>query len=313
MALLFAFDVGQEGLHIRNQQRDSGFPMKRVWSYRAAVLAALLFPVSVAAEVATPSSREEAQAHGHHFYSERLFGGTDLISYVVCNKTDEESDFFWTGAAFGVSELEPLPPHHCVEKKDYLRRTKTVSPDFVSEPSKTYVIDKSGEVPTVFWCELWGLDRCADGLIGSVISWSSQLREFAEGADDKPFQPLVSVDVNIEGGKYLIDIRRSEDTGQLLVIAKRPSLDGVVLKPGPGTEAKFGSLGDFFSGTEQSIGIGLTSDMPTVAVFSPATRDQAIRLTFENQTGTGIALSVVVADGVGLVYRIDTVPLQAWK
>lgn len=275
--------------------------------YQSTLLASVLVSSAAVAEQGQPSPRQEDQAHGHHFYSERLHNGADLIDYVVCNKTDDESDFFWTGAAFGVSQFDPLPAHHCLEKKDYLRRTNSSPVDFDSGPSKVYVLDRSAQVPTVYWCEFKGFDRCDEGVLGSIVSWSSSLREFAEGASDRPFRPIISVDAVLEGGRYQIEIRRADNNGQLLIIAKSPSMDGIALEPARGVEAKSAMLGDFFFGTDNAIGADLTADMPVVAALSSAASDQGVRLYFENRTPSAIALAIVVASDDGLLYRMGVV------
>lgn len=279
----------------------------------SALLASALVSSTVAADERKPSPRQEDQAHGHHFYSERLQNGAALIDYVVCNKTDRESDFFWTGASFGVSQFNPLPAHHCLEKKDYLRRTKGLTVDFDSSPTKVYVRDKSATVPTVYWCGFRGIDRCNEGLLGSIASWSSSLREFAQGASDEPFQPIISVDVALEGGQYHIDVRRSGNTGQLIVVAKSPLTDGIALESAAGTEAKAGSLGDFFFDAERIIGTDLRDDMHAVAFGPSTTKDLDFRLIFENQSDSAIALAILVSGSDGPTYRIDTVPLTPYE
>lgn len=275
----------------------------------SALLALVLASSDALAEDMQQSSRQEDDAHGHHFYSERLNNGADLIDYVVCNKTDVESDFFWTGAAFGISQLSPLPAHHCLEKKDYLNRTKASSVDYRSGPATVYVRDKSAEVLTVYWCEFKGLDRCDDGLLGSIVSWSSTLREFAEGASDKAFQPSISVDATLEEGAYRIEIRRSEDTGQLLVIAKSPPIEGVAfLKPNEGIDVKLGSAGDFL-GPDQAIAADLSPDMPAALIFSPAASDAGVSIYFLNRSEQPVPLAIFVSTFDGVLSRIDTIPL----
>lgn len=254
---------------------------------------------------------QEADVHNHHFYSERRRERTDLIEYVVCNTTDSESDFFWTVAAFGVSEFDPLPAHHCLQKKDYLSRTESLPEDAHSGSAKVYVSDQSAEVPTVYWCEFNGLDRCADNLSGTVALWLSTLREFAEGSSEPANRPIIEVSAALEGGRYQIDIRRSEVSGNLLIIAKSPPSDEMKLEAASGVEASSVSLGDLFTVSGERVTNGLSTNMFGLSIVSPAASDQGVRLFFDNQSSRAIELAILIASDDGIVYRIDTLPLAA--
>lgn len=253
---------------------------------------------------------QEADAHEHHFYSERRQERADLIEYVVCNTTDGETDFFWTVAAFGVSEFDPLPAHHCLQKMDYLSRTESVPEDAQGGSARVYVVGESAEVPTVYWCEFRGLDRCAAGLPGALSSWVSTLREFAEGGGQAAAQPIIEVRAVLEAGRYQIDIRRSDDTGRLLVIAKSPATDGIILEAASGVEATPQLLGNLFFLSGEGVTDGLSPEMLSLAVSSSAAGDQGIRLFFDNQTPAAIELAIVIANDDGVVYRMDTLPMD---
>ncbi len=249
------------------------------------------------------------EVHGHVFFSEYRDGTIPSIDYLVCNKTDAPSDFFWTIASFGVNENE-LPAHHCLKKTDYFDLGPRSEATHESRAAQAYVLDKSAEVRTIYWCAFFGLDRCESSILGTGATWASTLREFAEGGSDEP-QPIISLNATLEGGQYQIDIRRSADNGQLLVIAKTNQIEGVSMRPGEGVEAKPSLLGDLLAITGEPLESGLSSDMVAMAIFSPSNGEGGVRFFVENLTEKPVQFAVVVLSQTGIALRVDIPALQS--
>lgn len=251
----------------------------------------------------------EDQVHGHVFFSEYRDGTIPSIDYLVCNKTDASSDFFWTLASFGVNENE-LPAHHCLRRTDYFDLRAGNEATHESKAAEAFVLDKSAEVRTIYWCAFLGVDRCESTILGMGASWASTLREFAEEGSDEP-QPIISLNATLEGGQYQIDIRRSDANGQLVVIAKTNQIEGVSMRPGEGVEAKPGFLGDFMPVRGEPLESGLSNDMSAMVVFSPSDGEGGVTLFVENLTEEPVQFAVVVLNQSGIALRVDIPALQA--
>ncbi len=91
---------------------------------KLAFVALLILGISSSLEAEMqPLKKREANPYNHHFYSAQFKMPDNVIIYVVCNKTGDESDFFWAKAGFGVGERKPLPAHTCVRRDDYIDGT----------------------------------------------------------------------------------------------------------------------------------------------------------------------------------------------
>lgn len=263
---------------------------------------------TASAEGTEPLALLERSALGHHFYSERVFSSPGQVDYVVCNKTDGRSDFFWPFAAFGVAPDPGLPAHHCVMKSDFLRRVVEVDNDFGNVSAKVEVRDEKTQIPTVIWCEYGFGDRCAKDHLGYFLSWSSSLREFAEGADGNAIPPLISIETVIEGGRYQIDIERT-DGGDLLIVANTPPSEGQTIEIQPEVEAKFGTVGDFIKLGNTSITRGLTQEMRAILTFSNTRVGQRTRLYLDNVSNEPVSFAIIGLVNGTAAYRLDSVPL----
>ncbi|MEF9605693.1 hypothetical protein O4J55_26555, partial [Paracoccus sp. PXZ] len=152
-------------------------------------------------------------------------------------------------------------------------------------------------------------DRCDQSLVGGIISWTSTLRAFAQGADNPATPPILSGRAQLEGGRYEIDIRR-DDQGRLLIVAVSPSSEGLQLET-PGVESVSGVLGELRPLPESGLYQGLSPVMSAVLVPAAADPEVGTRIIFSNQTPTPVSLAIIaLADDVPTL-RIDTVPLLA--
>lgn len=248
-------------------------------------------------------------AWNHRFYSEWVQSRPNKIDYVVCNKTAATSDFFWPYAAFGVGSAAGLPANHCVQKTDYLTRIIEDGNDFTNIAAKVEVIKNTAEMPTVIWCEFGVGDSCDESVIGGIISWTSSMRAFAEGANAETAPPFLYGHAQLEAGRYEIEIRR-DDRGELLIVAVSPSSEGLQLQT-PGVESTSGVLGDLFPLPEGGLSQGLLPGMSAVLVPAAANPDVGMRVIFTNQTQTPVGLAIIALTGEEPAARMDTVPLLA--
>lgn len=247
------------------------------------------------------------EVHNIHFHSERASDKADVIEYLACNMRDGARDFFWSGAAFGLAELRPLAADQCVERRDYASRMPSGPGDVVRSGQIVRVLDQSGEVPTVLWCDFLGLNRCNNYALGFAASSLSQLRFFAKGASSAAFQPVIEVESTLKNGQYKIEIRRAQQDGHLIVVVKRPSKEGHKLEIASDNQTKHGSLSEFRNeeNSQRAIWQGLSSDMPAVAIFSPADSDQPLQLALRADPEAHISLAIIAASFDGPLYRFD--------
>jgi hypothetical protein len=275
----------------------------------AAALLVSFFAVVVHAEsIPAQPKKFEDEAHSHVFYSEYREGSIPSIEYLVCNKTNSLSDFFWTIAGFGIDQ-DRLPANHCVQRTDFLNPQPDNKPAHSYIAAKVYVREETAEVRTLYWCEYLGVDRCDGSIIGAGATWTSTLRAFAEGSSND-FPIFLTVEAVLEGQRYQIEIRRSEDSGQLLVVAVTDTVDGIFLEPSDGVEAKTGLLKDFLPASGEALRSGLSDDMSTLAIFTPAATDMGARIFFDNRSLSPAKLAVLLVNDDGSIVRLDSPSLE---
>ena len=253
--------------------------------------------------------KREGIAHQHEFYSERFENPDHLIVYVVCNTSDSESDFFWQLAGFGVGENTPLPEHMCIERKDYVEASdESTSPRHGASPSTVNVREDGGEIPTVYWCDYFSIDRCKNSLTSYIVTFVSGLRLLGQGPSNEPIE-IVRVNLESRDGRYRVDIQYSEESGDVIVVARNADQQTASFQDLDFQDLDTVTVADSIGLDDDAINVGLGAELP--AIDLPDFSQTGGKYSFyyaDSQQNTVLSIITVSESSIG--HRLDTIPLR---
>lgn len=274
----------------------------------AFVIALTTVPINAVAEDVSGRQALEASAHSHQFYSEKFDGTLPSITYLVCNKSGDPSDFFWEGVGFGVGETEPIPGHFCVEKIDMISPQGDKKLEAYEEITRVHVLDRSAKVPAILWCNFGSIDRCEQSLLANFGRWASTLRAFGEGATDDAF-PFFSASVQQEGSRYFLRVSRPPKNNRLVIVAVGAPVGAVSFTTTLGTELVQGNLSDMITLSERGIFSNLSSEQPAAMIGPSTDFENGGELYVDNKSGENIRLVMLLVGDSGWIFRIDSLLL----
>lgn len=266
------------------------------------------FPMSVLAQDAL--QEQNGDVWSHSFYSGEFRGPESRITYIVCNRTADHSDFFWARAGFGIGEQTPMRAQSCLRRDDYVYVEDGTQPPGPSvEISDVFVRDQpSGEVPTLMWCDFLGVDRCGNGLISGAAAWITSLRMLGDGPSGE-VELIASTNVQLSEGRYQIEIEYSEDAGSLVAVARNSVVETASFEDPDGQTLEITPLGEFVS-LEAPITLGLSEADAAVLLPSFEQTGGLFSFSFQEIESEFTSLSILgVSDGQP-IFRFDGVSLD---